>query len=122
MGSDRSVTSTRLLDDVRHILRQARSQAYAAANAAMVEASWQIGRRIVEAFGKASLSLTSIISGNSTSHFPMRRKATRCVANGQATAHDDGVEFAEFTLGPIEAFQKDAQQLTHTLIAKHGNG
>ncbi len=122
MGSDRPVTSTRLLDDVRHILRQARSQAYAAANAAMVEASWQIGRRIVEEFGKASLSLTSIISGSSTSHFPMRRKATHCVANGQATAHDDGVEFAEYTLGLIEEFQKDAQQLTHTLIAKHGNG
>jgi hypothetical protein len=52
----------------------------------------------------------------------MRRKATHCVANGQATAHDDGEEFAEHTLRLIEEFQKDAQQLTHILIAKHGNG
>jgi len=40
--------TARLLDDVRSILRQARGQVYAAANAAMVEAYWQIGRRIVE--------------------------------------------------------------------------
>jgi hypothetical protein len=40
--------TTRLLEDVRAILRQARGQVYAAANAAMVEAYWQIGRRIVE--------------------------------------------------------------------------
>jgi len=38
----------RLLDDVRVILRHARGKAYAAANAAMVDAYWQIGRRIVE--------------------------------------------------------------------------
>ncbi len=38
----------RLLDDVRVILRLARGKAYAAANAAMVDAYWQIGRRIVE--------------------------------------------------------------------------
>jgi hypothetical protein len=85
MASDRSVTSNRSLDDVRHILRQARSQAYAAASAAMAEAYSQIGRRIVEEFGKSCLSPISIISGNSTSHFPMRRKATHCVANGQAS-------------------------------------
>ncbi len=42
------VPTTRLLEDVRAILRQARGQVYAAANAAMVEAYWQIGRRIVE--------------------------------------------------------------------------
>jgi predicted nuclease of restriction endonuclease-like (RecB) superfamily len=35
-------------DDVRGILAQARQQAYAAVNMAMVEAYWQIGRRIVE--------------------------------------------------------------------------
>ncbi len=39
---------TRLLDDVRAILRDARGKAYAVANAAMVDAYWQIGRRIVE--------------------------------------------------------------------------
>jgi predicted nuclease of restriction endonuclease-like (RecB) superfamily len=47
MASD-SVLSTRLLDDVRNILRQARGQVYTAVNATMVEAYWQIGRRIVE--------------------------------------------------------------------------
>jgi predicted nuclease of restriction endonuclease-like (RecB) superfamily len=43
-----SESSARLLDDVRAILRQARRQAYAAANTVMVEAYWRIGRRIVE--------------------------------------------------------------------------
>lgn len=37
-----------LLDDVRAILRDARAKAYTAANAAMVDAYWRIGRRIVE--------------------------------------------------------------------------
>jgi predicted nuclease of restriction endonuclease-like (RecB) superfamily len=40
--------SARLLDDVRALLRAARTLAFAAANAAMVDAYWQIGRRIVE--------------------------------------------------------------------------
>lgn len=40
--------SSGLLDDVRAILRDARGKAYAAANAAMVDAYWRIGRRIVE--------------------------------------------------------------------------
>ncbi len=40
--------SARLLDDVRALLRAARTRAYAAANAAMVDTYWQIGRRIVE--------------------------------------------------------------------------
>ncbi|GAB4062677.1 PDDEXK nuclease domain-containing protein [Uliginosibacterium sediminicola] len=35
-------------DEVRSILREARSTAYAAANTAMVDAYWRIGRRIVE--------------------------------------------------------------------------
>lgn len=39
---------SRLLDDVRSILRDARGKTYAAANAAMVDAYWPIGRRIVE--------------------------------------------------------------------------
>ncbi len=34
--------------DIRQILRQARQQAYSAVNSAMVEAYWNIGRRIVE--------------------------------------------------------------------------
>ncbi len=48
MASDAPSLPSRLLDDVRHILRQSRGKAYAAANAAMVDAYWQIGRRIVE--------------------------------------------------------------------------
>jgi hypothetical protein len=41
-------SSVRLLADFRFILRQARGQVYASANAAMVKAYWEIGRRIVE--------------------------------------------------------------------------
>lgn len=37
-----------LLDDIRALLRHARNRAYAAANSLMVDAYWQIGRRIVE--------------------------------------------------------------------------
>ena len=49
--SDRDGSTSRpprLLDDVRTILRDARAKAYTAANAAMVDAYWRIGRRIVE--------------------------------------------------------------------------
>lgn len=48
MTSGPPSTPSRLLDDVRTILRDARGNAYVAANAAMVDAYWQIGRRIVE--------------------------------------------------------------------------
>ncbi|AHF91025.1 hypothetical protein OPIT5_13230 [Opitutaceae bacterium TAV5] len=48
MASESPSLSSRLLNDVRAILRQARGKAYAAANTAMVEAYWEIGRRIVE--------------------------------------------------------------------------
>ena len=37
-----------LLNDVRAILQEARGKAYTAANSAMVDAYWRIGRRIVE--------------------------------------------------------------------------
>ncbi|MCC6561975.1 MAG: DUF1016 family protein [Xanthomonadales bacterium] len=40
--------SSRLFEDVVAILRDARRMAYTAANAAMVDAYWRIGRRIVE--------------------------------------------------------------------------
>jgi predicted nuclease of restriction endonuclease-like (RecB) superfamily len=40
--------SPSLVNDVRAILREARGKAYAAANAAMVDSYWRIGRRIVE--------------------------------------------------------------------------
>lgn len=46
--SNRTPTISPLFDDVRVILREARGRAYAAANAAMVDAYWRIGRRIVE--------------------------------------------------------------------------
>ena len=36
------------IDDIRSLVNKARSQAYAAVNQAMVEAYWNIGRRIVE--------------------------------------------------------------------------
>ena len=35
-------------EEIRSILQQARQNAYAAVNSAMVEAYWQIGRRIIE--------------------------------------------------------------------------
>ena len=37
-----------LIQEIRQILQQARQQAYAAVNSAMVEAYWHIGKRIVE--------------------------------------------------------------------------
>jgi len=48
MSPDNELTSHTFFDDVRRILAEARRQAYAAANFAMVEAYWKIGRRIVE--------------------------------------------------------------------------
>lgn len=41
-------TYTHLLDDVRQIIDSARRQAYAAINQTMVNAYWQLGKRIVE--------------------------------------------------------------------------
>lgn len=41
-------TLSRLFEDIRSILLDARGVAYTAANAAMVDAYWRIGRRIVE--------------------------------------------------------------------------
>lgn len=49
MVTDLTCMPTRLLEDVRVILRDARGTAYTAANAAMVDAYWRIGQRIVEA-------------------------------------------------------------------------
>ncbi|GAB6083666.1 hypothetical protein JCM30471_25800 [Desulfuromonas carbonis] len=48
MHSDLPSMPPALLEDIRVILQQARGKAYAAANAAMVDACWHIGRRIVE--------------------------------------------------------------------------
>jgi predicted nuclease of restriction endonuclease-like (RecB) superfamily len=48
MKPDSERTSRTFFDDIRRILGEARRQAYAAANFAMVEAYWKIGRRIVE--------------------------------------------------------------------------
>jgi len=41
--------------------------------------------------------------------------------NRNTTANDYGEDFAEYTLGLIQEFQKDASQLYQTLLAKHGN-
>ena len=46
MSSD--LRKTTFFEEVRAILRQAQQRAYGAVNSAMVEAYWQIGRRIVE--------------------------------------------------------------------------
>jgi predicted nuclease of restriction endonuclease-like (RecB) superfamily len=46
--TDSSLLSSSLLNDVRAILQEARGKVYAAANTAMVDAYWRIGRRIVE--------------------------------------------------------------------------
>ena len=43
-----SITRTSIYSDIRDILRSARSKAYTAVNAAMVDAYWLIGKRIVE--------------------------------------------------------------------------
>lgn len=41
-------SSAELYEDIRKILAQARNKAYAAVNVAMVEAYWNVGKRIVE--------------------------------------------------------------------------
>lgn len=45
---NRRMTSKSLVTDIQNILHTARTKSYAAVNFAMVEAYWQIGRRIVE--------------------------------------------------------------------------
>ncbi len=49
MTTDLMLMYPRLLEDVRAIIHNARGKAYSAANAAMVDAYWRIGQRIVEA-------------------------------------------------------------------------
>ena len=48
MSSKRVIPSSKFFDEVRTLLARARQKAYAAVNFAMVEAYWEIGRRIVE--------------------------------------------------------------------------
>ena len=48
MSSKKIIPNQKFFEEVRGLLAQARQQAYAAVNFAMVEAYWQIGRRIVE--------------------------------------------------------------------------
>jgi len=48
MKADNELANHAFFDDVWGILAEARQQAYAAANFAMIEAYWRIGRRIVE--------------------------------------------------------------------------
>lgn len=48
MDSDPSAIPSRLLEDVRAILQQARQKTFATANTLMVEAYWLIGQRIVQ--------------------------------------------------------------------------
>jgi len=48
MNSKKIVPHSKFFEEIRAILSQARQNAYAAINFAMVEAYWEIGRRIVE--------------------------------------------------------------------------
>jgi hypothetical protein len=48
MAADPTIIDSSLLDDVRDLLRESRGKAYAAANLIMIDAYWNIGRRIVE--------------------------------------------------------------------------
>ena len=48
MSAKRIIPKPNLFEDVRAILAQARQKTYAAVNLAMIEAYWEIGRRIVE--------------------------------------------------------------------------
>lgn len=48
MSPRKIAPNQKFFEEVREILAQARQKAYAAVNFAMVEAYWQIGRRIVE--------------------------------------------------------------------------
>lgn len=48
MSSDLSIHAAHFFAEVRAILAQARQQAYAAVNTTMIDAYWQIGKRIVE--------------------------------------------------------------------------
>ncbi|MCE9636481.1 MAG: PDDEXK nuclease domain-containing protein [Planctomycetes bacterium] len=48
MASEPPAAPSRLVDDVRSILHQARQRTFAAANTVMVEAYWHIGQRIVQ--------------------------------------------------------------------------
>jgi len=48
LTSSETTLSPAFYDDIRSIIRKARQKAYAAANFIMVEANWQIGRRIVQ--------------------------------------------------------------------------
>lgn len=48
MNAKKIIPRSTFFDEVRAILAQARQKAYAAVNFAMVEAYWEIGRRIVE--------------------------------------------------------------------------
>ncbi len=51
-------------NDIRAILQQARQKAYTALNFVMVEAYWQIGKRIVQEEQHGEARAISKISGN----------------------------------------------------------
>jgi len=52
MSNQYEVLDTRLYDNVREVIEQARSKAYSAINFAMVEAYWNIGRLITDTIGE----------------------------------------------------------------------
>lgn len=48
MNEIQNIYGNGFLQEIRHIVDAARQKAYSAINSAMVEAYWQIGKRIVE--------------------------------------------------------------------------
>lgn len=93
------LTDKSFYNDIRDILQKARTQAYTAVNTAMVQAYWNIGKRIVEEeqkgkeqaeYGQGLIKSLSIalneefgkgFSVANLKNFRTIKKATRCVAN-----------------------------------------
>ena len=74
-GASVDTPATMFIEDVRAILRQARRGAYAAANHIMVQAYWNIGRRIVreEQGGKQRADYGQFLIRNLTRPRQIRR-------------------------------------------------
>lgn len=86
------------ITDIKEILEQARSKTYAAINAAMVEAYWKIGRRIVEeeqngenraVYGKEIIKIISLELGQGFSERTLRdyRQFYQTFSNWEDLAH-----------------------------------
>jgi hypothetical protein len=100
------MNTNQLVTDIQHILHDARTRSYAAVNSAMVEAYWQIGKRIVEeeqqGKGRAEYGTQLIKS--------LSKQLTREVGNGFSPTNLAG--FRKFYL----TFPEEA--ILYTLCAK----